>query len=66
MASLAPDWARLLTVDDEWVVRTALACVASDLEKVATETGNLKGTVVGGIAESARRYRQTLERIERA
>lgn len=30
---MCAEWARCLTDDDEWVVRTALANVASDLDR---------------------------------
>jgi vacuolar-type H+-ATPase subunit E/Vma4 len=59
-----PGWTRNLTDDDEWVVRTALANVASDLERVA-DTAD-RTAMSAALAESAQRYRNTLERIEEA
>lgn len=68
-----PTWTLLLRDEDEWVVRTALANVASDLEKVAEEAvatmDATKPTVSAGPAvralrESAARYRDVLARIE--
>jgi hypothetical protein len=35
--TMSAEWARRLTDDDEWIVRTALSSIASDLEKVADE-----------------------------
>lgn len=60
----APEWARNLTEDDEWVVRTALANVAHDLLEVAGS----EPTADGGVAltEIAARYQRTLDRIESA
>lgn len=67
---MTPRWARLLTEDDEWVVRTALANVASDLEQ-AMAAISLPDTKVGpamhateALRESAARYRAVLDRIE--
>jgi hypothetical protein len=63
------EWARYLTDDDEWVVRTALANVASDLERVAehADTADTADTAIGAaLSESAKRYRTTLARIELA
>lgn len=57
-------WTRLLTEDDEWTVRTALACIASDLERVADAAADPSGTAGGSIRESAARYREVLARIE--
>jgi hypothetical protein len=59
----APEWARHLTDDDEWVVRTALANVASDLDRVA-DVASTTGTTGDAIRESAQRYRETLARID--
>jgi hypothetical protein len=61
-----PEWAQLLTEDDEWTVRTALANVASDLESVADEAFTEQPTAATAIRESAARYRAVLDRIERA
>lgn len=63
----APEWARHLTDDDEWIVRTALANVAADLERVADVAADPAiGTTGRAIRESAERYRATLSRIELA
>jgi hypothetical protein len=66
MADLSvPVWASKLTDDDEWVVRTALGNVASDLERVADAAAEV-GTTGAAIRESAQRYRDALARIEMA
>ena len=63
----APAWALHLTDDDEWIVHTALANVASDLERVADVAADPSiGTTGQAIRESAQRYRETLARIELA
>lgn len=62
---VAPSWARLMRDDDEWTVRTALSCIASDLEKVA-DTADGAGIVNPALRQSAERYRQALARIELA
>jgi hypothetical protein len=71
----SPAWTEHLTEDDEWVVRTALANIASDLERVADEAiqtyNAVRPTVSAGPAvrvlkDSAQRYRAALERIEQA
>jgi hypothetical protein len=61
------EWARHLTDDDEWVVRTALANIASDLERVADaeDTDTVSTTVSTRVLrEAAGKYRATLARIE--
>jgi hypothetical protein len=67
----APNWARHLSDDDEWVVRTALANIARDLESVAEEADRApslesSGPVAELMRETAARYRATLARIEDA
>jgi len=68
----APRWAQLLTDDDEWVVRTALANAAADLNRVAEQVKeDAPETVSAGPAmrvfrESAERYERALKRIEMA
>jgi hypothetical protein len=62
-----PTWTLLLKDDDEWIVRTALANVASDLERVADEnplTANEQARAA--LREGAARYRDVLSRIEMA
>lgn len=61
---MSPRWARLLTDDDEWTVRTALANVASDLQSVADEVG--EGQTRDALELSVARYRTVLDRIEHA
>jgi len=67
-----PEWAKHLTEDDEWVVRTALPTAASALER-AIALNNRPDAQVGptmhaenALMESAARYRETLGRIELA
>jgi hypothetical protein len=61
----APGWARGLTDDDEWVVRTALANVASDLDRALSAIPpDDRQPVRRAITDSIRRYKDTLERIE--
>ena len=61
-----PTWTRHLTEGDEWTVRTALANVADELEKVAAWPDAGVGTTAEALRESARRYREVLDRIDRA
>jgi acyl-CoA reductase-like NAD-dependent aldehyde dehydrogenase len=62
-----PEWARLLTDDDEWVVRTALANVASDLDRaLAAIPPDDRQPVRRAITDSIRRYKDVLDRIETA
>jgi hypothetical protein len=64
MADLsAPSWCSHLTEDDEWPIRTALACIAADLEKVAASAEQIVGPSLA-IRASAQRYREVLGRIE--
>lgn len=57
------EWARHLTDEDEWVVRTALANLASDLERVADaeDTNTINARALRQVAGT---YRATLARIE--
>jgi hypothetical protein len=57
------EWARHLTDDDEWVVRTALANIASDLERVA-DAEDTNSVSSRALREAAGKYRATLARIE--
>lgn len=65
-------WTELLTDDDEWVVRTALANCAADLRRVADETQETTpatvsaGPAARALREAAERYERTLKRIELA
>lgn len=62
-----PEWCRLLTDDDEWVVRTALANVASDLDRaLAAIPPDDRHPARGAISDSIRRYKDVLDRIESA
>jgi hypothetical protein len=66
-ALATPAWARRLTDDDEWVVRTALANVRADLENaLAAMPPEERGGARQAITESIARYRATLARIEEA
>lgn len=64
-AITTPTWARNLTEDDEWVVRTALVNVAADLKAIA-KSGDLTPGGAAVMIECAERYEQALERIEAA
>lgn len=59
-------WTRLLTDDDEWVVRTALANIASDLENLAARLDGEETSIDVACRQSAQRYREVLARIELA
>jgi hypothetical protein len=61
------EWTRNLTDDDEWVVRTALANVADELETLTpkVDTGEYPGLDVA-LRQSAAKYRATLARINQA
>lgn len=62
-------WTSLLTEGDEWVVRTALACIASDLDRIADDERAMtddEAPLTSALRESAQRYRETLARIEMA
>jgi hypothetical protein len=61
------EWTRNLTDDDEWVVRTALANVASDLDRALSAIPpDDRRPARGAISDSIRRYRDVLDRIEEA
>lgn len=61
----APTWARHLTDDDEWVVRTALANVASDLDKaLSAMPTDLRSPARKVITESRQRYLDVLDRLD--
>jgi acyl-CoA reductase-like NAD-dependent aldehyde dehydrogenase len=65
MDNVTPEWAKALTEADEWVVRTALANVASDLERaLSTMPAENRGSARAAISDSIRRYKDTLDRIE--
>lgn len=61
----APLWARHLTDDDEWPVRTALGNVAADLRRVA-DSEDTHPAMRAALHESAATYEATLRRIEQA
>jgi hypothetical protein len=63
---MVPDWARHLTEDDEWTVRTALSSIASDLEALAVRLDGEETSVDVACRQSAARYREVLARIETA
>lgn len=63
---MPPEWARHLTEDDEWTVRTALSNIASDLERLAAQLDGEETSVDVACRQSAARYREVLDRIERA
>jgi hypothetical protein len=70
---IAPAWAQHLTDDDEWIVRTALANIASDLERAGDAREfqphpsiDASSSSSNALHESAQRYRETLARIDRA
>jgi hypothetical protein len=63
----AADWTRHLTDDDEWVVRTALSNVASDLDRALSAIPpNDRSAARRAISDSIGKYRDVLTRIEEA
>jgi hypothetical protein len=61
------EWARHLTEDDEWTVRTALTSIADELERLIpkVDTREYPGLDIA-LRQSADKYRATLARITRA
>jgi hypothetical protein len=61
------EWAKRLTEADEWLVRTALTNVVSDLERALSAIPpDDRRPIRGAISDSIRRYKDVLDRIEDA
>lgn len=62
---MAAEWTKRLTDEDEWVVRTALANVASDLDRaLSSMPTELRSPAREAITDSRRRYLDVLDRLD--